>query len=145
MGITNMKQVILNIVSFDGLSKQAKSYAKDNLSDFLNDILYLHTQEIKASKDAYLLAYNQGKLDQLNKDDCPLTGVTYDYEFLSIDHKNCDSVKNEANKVFLSLKRLEKKDVYSDESVSDLCEGNEIFFLENGEEYSSLLRLTKGI
>lgn len=140
-----MKSLNINIVSFDELSKESKKVAKDNIQDFLYDVLNLHIGEIKQSKDEYLKAYHSGKLFHLNKDDCPLTGVCYDYDFMMIDHVNSESVENEVNKVFMKLKRDEKHNVFSDESVSDLCEGNEIYFLENGTEYCELKKLLKGL
>lgn len=140
-----VKQITINVVTFEGLSKQAKSYAKDNITDVLNDVLESHIQEIKTSKDSYITAYEKGNLYKLNKDECPLTGVCYDYDFLEIDYQNCDSVINEANKIFMKLKRDARKDVFSDEHVTDFCEANEIYFLENGEEFHSLERLMKGI
>lgn len=140
-----MKSLTINIVSFDELSKESKKVAKENIQDFLYDILEFHIKEIKESKDEYLKAYHSGKLFHLNKDDCPLTGVCYDYDFMLIDHINADSVENEVNKVFMKLKRDEKHNVFSDEYVSDLCEGNEIYFLENGAEYHELKKLLKGL
>lgn len=140
-----MKQLSINIASFNDLSKDAKKVAKENIQDFLFDVLEYHIKEIKESKDEYLKAYHSGKLFHLNKDDCPLTGVCYDYDFMEIDHINSESVENAANKVFMKLKRDEKKNVFSDEYVVDLCEGNEIYFLENGTEYRKLEKLLKGL
>lgn len=140
-----MKQLSINVVSFNELSKEAKKIAKENIQDFLFDILSLHVNEIKESKDEYLKAYRSGKLFHLNKDDCLLTGVCYDYDFMQIDHINSDSVENDANKVFMKLKKDEKHNVFSDEYVADLCEGNEIYFLENGTEYRKLEKLLKGL
>ena len=140
-----MKSLTINIVSFDELSKESKKVAKESIQDFLYDILDFHVKEIKQSKDEYLKAYHSGGLFHLNKDDCPLTGVCYDYDFMSIDHINSNSVENEVNKVFMKLKRDEKINVFSDESVSDLCEGNEIYFLENGTEYRAIEKLLKGL
>lgn len=140
-----IKTVQINVVSFEDLSKEAKRKAKDNITDVLNDMLDFHIKEIKASKDAYINAYNKGDLHKLDKNDCPLIGVCYDYDFMQIDHEHSESVLNDANKVFMKLKRQERINVFSDEYVSDFCEGNEIYFLENGEEYHSLERLLKGI
>ena len=140
-----IKTVTINVVKFEDLSKEFKRKAKDNLIDVLNDTLDYHISEIKKSKDEYLNQYRKGNLNSLDKDDCPLTGACYDYDFLQIDHNNCDSVENEANKVFMNLKKLEKRNVFSDEYITDFCEGNEIYFLENGEEFHSLERLLKGI
>ena len=140
-----MKQLFINIVSFDELSKEAKKIAKENIQDFLFDILSLHVNEIKGSKDEYLRAYHSGKLSHLNKDDYSLTGVCYDYDFMQIDYINSDDVENEANKVFMQLKKDEKKNVFNDEYVTDLCECNEIYFLENGTEYHKIESLLKGV
>ena len=140
-----MKQLSINVVSFDELSKEAKKIAKENIQDFLFDILSLHVNEIKDSKDAYLKAYHSGKLFHLNKDECPLTGVCYDYDFMEIDHINSESVENDANKVFMKLKKDEKHNVFSDEYVADLCECNDIYFLENGTEYRKIEKLLKGV
>lgn len=140
-----MKALNINIVSFDELSKEAKKVAKDNIQDFLYDILSFYIKEIKESKDAYLKVYHSGGLFHLNKDDCPLTGVCYDYDFMSIDHINSESVENEVNKVFMKLKRDEKINVFSDESISDLCDANEIYFLKNGTEYSEIKKLLIGL
>ena len=140
-----MKQLFINIVTFDELSKEAKKIAKENIQDFLFDILSLHVNEIKDSKDEYLKAYHSGKLSHLNKDDYQLTGVCYDYDFMQIDHINSDNVENDANKVFMKLKKDEKKNVFNDEYVADLCEGNDIYFLENGAEYRELESLLKGV
>lgn len=140
-----MKNLSINIVSFDELSKDAKKVAKENIQDFLYDILNFHIKEIKESKDEYLKAYHSGKLFHLNKDDCPLTGVCYDYDFMQIDHINSGSVENEVNKVFMKLKRDEKRNVFSDEFITDLCDGNEIYFLENGTEYREIEKLLKGL
>ena len=140
-----MKQLSINVVSFDELSKDAKKVAKENIQDFLYDVLSFHVDEIKKSKDEYLKAYYSGNLLHLNKDDCPLTGVCYDYDFMEIDHINSESVENEVNKVLMKLKKDEKHNVFSDEYVSDLCEGNEIYFLENGTEYSEIKKLLKGL
>lgn len=140
-----MKSLTINIVSFDDLSKESKKVAKENIQDFLCDILEIHIEEIKESKNEYLKAYHSGKLFHLNKDEYPLTGVCYDYDFMSIDHINSESVENEVNKVYMKLKRDEKRNVFSDESVSDLCEGNEIYFLENGTEYCEIKKLLKGL
>ena len=140
-----MKQLSINVVSFDDLSEEAKKVAKDNIQDFLFDVLSLHVNEIKESRDEYLKACHSGKLLHLNKDDCPLTGVCYDYDFMQIDHINSESVENDANKVFMKLKKDEKKNVFSDEYVADLCEGNEIYFLENGVEYRKLEKLLKDL
>lgn len=145
IGFKTMKQLSINIVTFDELSKEAKKIAKENIQDFLFDILSLHVNEIKESKDEYLKAYHSGKLSHLNKDDYPLTGVCYDYDFMQIDYINSDNVGNEANKVFMQLKKDEKKNVFADEYVADLCEGNEIYFLENGAEYRELEKLLKGV
>ena len=140
-----MKQLSINVVSFDELSKEAKKTAKENIQDFLYDVLYLHVDEIKKSKDEYLKAYHSGKLFHLNKDNYSLTGVCYDYDFMQIDHIGSESVENDANKVFMKLKKDEKQNVFSDEYVADLCEGNEIYFLENGTEYCKLEKLLKGL
>ena len=140
-----MKQLSINVVTFDELSKEAKKIAKENIQDFLFDVLSLHVAEIKESKDGYLKAYHSGKLFHLNKDNCPLTGVCYDYDFMQIDHIISESVENEVNKVFMKLKKDEKKNVFSDEYVADLCEGNEIYFLENGTEYHKIEKLLKGL
>jgi hypothetical protein len=140
-----MRQLSVNVVSFDELSKESKKIAKENIQDFLFDVLSFHVKDIKESKDAYLNAYHSGKLFHLNKDDCPLTGVCYDYDFMEIDHINSDSVENDANKVFMKLKKDEKKNVFNDEYVADLCEGNEIYFLENGAEYCKIEYLLKGL
>ena len=140
-----IKTVTINVVKFEDLSKEFKRKAKDNLIDVLNDVLDYHISEIKKSKDEYLNQYRKGNLNNLDKDDCPLTGACYDYDFLQIDHNKSDSVENEVNKIFMNLKKSEKKDVFSDEYVTDFCECNEIYFLENGEEFHSLERLLKGI
>ena len=140
-----MKQLSINVVSFNELSKEAKKTAKENIQDFLFDVLSFHVKEIKESKDEYLKAYHSGKLFHLNKNDCPLTGVCYDYDFMQIDHINSESVENEVNKVFMKLKKDEKKNVFSDEYVTELCEGNEIYFLENGTEYHKIEKLLKGL
>lgn len=140
-----IKTVTINVVSFEDLNKESKRKAKDSIADVLHDVLDYHITEIKKSKDEYLNQYRKGSLSVLDKDNCPLTGVCYDYDFLQIDHNNCDSVENEVNKVFMSLKKSEKKNVFSDEYVTDFCEGNEIYFLENGEDFHSLERLIKGI
>ena len=140
-----MKQLSINIVSFNDLSKEVKKIAKENIQDFIFDILSLHVNEIKDSKDAYLKAYHSGKLFHLNKDECPLTGVCYDYDFMEIDHINSESVENDANKVFMKLKKDEKHNVFSDEYVADLCECNDIYFLENGTEYRKIEKLLKGL
>ena len=102
-----MKQLSINVVSFNELSKEAKKTAKENIQDFLFDVLAFHVKEIKESKDEYLKAYHSGKLLHLNKD--------------------------------------ENKNVFSDEYVADLCEGNEIYFLENGTEYCKIESLLKGL
>ncbi len=140
-----MKQLSINIVSFNELTKEAKKAAKENIQDFLFDVLSFHVKEIKESKEEYLKAYHSGKLFHLNKDDCPLTGVCYDYDFMQIDHVISESVENEVSKVFMKLKKDEKKNVFSDEYVADLCEGNEIYFLENGTEYHKIEELLKDL
>lgn len=140
-----MKQLSINVVTFDELSKDAKKVAKENIQDFLSDVLLFHVEEIKESKEEYLKAYHSGKLLHLNKDELPLTGVCYDYDFMQIDHINSESVENDANKIFMKLKKDEKQNVFSDEYVADLCEGNEIYFLENGTEYSKIESLLKGL
>lgn len=140
-----MKQLSINVVTFDELPKEAKKIAKENIQDFLFDVLSFHVKEIKESKDEYLKAYYSGKLLHLNKDELPLTGVCYDYDFMQIDHINSESVENEVSKVFMKLKKDEKKNVFSDEFVVDLCEGNEIYFLENGTEYHKIEELLKDL
>ena len=140
-----MKQLSINVVTFDELSKEAKKVAKENIQDFLFDVLSFHVKEIKESKEEYLKAYHSGKLLHLNKDEYSLTGVCYDYDFMQIDHINSESVENDANKVFMKLKKDEKKNVFSDEYVTELCEGNEIYFLENGTEYCKIEKLLKGL
>ena len=140
-----MKQLSINVVSFDELSEEAKKVAKENIQDFLFDVLSFHVKELKESKDEYLKAYHSGKLLHLNKDEYPLTGVYYDYDFMQIDHINSESIEKEANKVFMNLKKDEKRNVFSDEYVSELCEGNEIYFLENGTEYHKIEELLKGL
>ena len=140
-----MKQLSINVVSFDELSKESKKVAKENIQDFLFDVLSFHVNEIQESKDEYLKAYHSGKLFHLNKNDCPLSGVCYDYDFMQIDHIISESVENEVNKVFMKLKKDEKQYVFSDEYVSDLCEGNEIYFLENGTEYRKIEEMLKGL
>lgn len=140
-----MKQLSINVVTFDELSKKAKKVAKENIQDFLFDVLSFNVKEIKESKEEYLKAYHSGKLLHLNKDDYPLTGVCYDYDFMQIDHIISESVENEVNKIFMKLKKDEKKNVFSDEFVTDLCEGNEIYFLENGTEYCKIESLLKGL
>ena len=137
-----MKQLSINVVTFDELSKEAKKVAKENIQDFLFDVLSFH---VKESKEEYLKAYHSGKLLHLNKDEYPLTGVCYDYDFMQIDHVISESVENEVNKVFMKLKKDEKKNVFSDEYVTELCEGNEIYFLENGTEYHKIEKLLKGL
>ena len=37
------------------------------------------------------------------------------------------------------------KNVFSDEYVTELCEGNEIYFLENGTEYHKIEKLLNGL
>lgn len=140
-----IKTVTINVVNFKDLSKEFKRKAKENISDVLSDMLDHRIEDIKKSKDEYLNQYRKGNLNNLKKDGYPLTGVYYDYDFLQIDHVNSDSVENEVNKVFMTLKKLERIDVFSDKYVYDFCEVNEIYFLENGEEFHSLERLIKGI
>ena len=140
-----MKQLSINVLPFDELSKEAKKIAKENIQDFLFDVLSFHVKEIKESKEEYLKAYHSGKLLHLNKDEYPLTGVCYDYDFMQINHIISESVENEVNKVFMKLKKDEKKNVFSDEYVSELCECNEIYFLENGTEYHKIEELLKGL
>ena len=135
----------INVVSFDGLSKEAKKIARSNIQDFLYSILDSYIKEIEESKDAYLKAYHSGELFHLNKDECPLTGVCYDYDFMSIDHINSESVENEVNKVFMKLKRDEKIIIFSDEYASELCDANDIYFLENGAEYNEMKKLLIGL
>ena len=145
IGFKTMKQLSINVVPFNELSQEAKKVAKENIQDFLFDVLSFHVKEIKESKNEYLKAYHSGKLSHLNKDDYPLTGVCYDYDFMQIDYINSDNVENEANKVFMQLKKDEKKNVFNDEYVADLCEGNDIYFLENGMEYHKIEKLLKGL
>ena len=140
-----MKQLSINVVSFNELAKESKKIAKENIQDFLFDVLSFHIEDIKKSKDEYLKAYHSGKLFHLNKEDCPLTGVCYDYDFMEIDHLSSESVENDANKVLMKLKKDAKHNVFNDEYVADLCEGNEIYFLENGAEYRKLEELLKGL
>ena len=64
-----MKQLSINVVSFDELSKEAKKVAKENIQDFIFDVLSFHVNEIKESKDEYLKAYHSGNLFHLNKKD----------------------------------------------------------------------------
>ena len=140
-----IKTVTINVVKFEDLNKESKRKAKDNIADVLYDVLDYHVAEIKKSKDEYLNQYRKGNLSSLGKDNYLLTGVCYDYDFLQIDHENFNSVENEVNRVFMNLKKSEKKNVFSDEYITDFCEGNGIYFLENGEEFYSLERLIKGI
>ena len=140
-----MKQLSINVVAFHELSKEAKKIAKENIQDFLFDVLSFHVKEIKESKEEYLKAYHSGKLLHLNKDEYPLTGVCYDYDFMQIDNIISESVENEVSKVFMKLKKDEKKNVFSDEYVTELCEGNEIYFLENGTEYRKIEELLKDL
>ena len=140
-----MKQLSINVVTFDELSKEAKKVAKENIQDFLFDVLSFHVKEIKESKEEYLKAYHSGKLFHLNKDELPLTGVCYDYDFMGIDYINSESVENDANKIFMQLKKDEKQNIFSDEYVTDLCECNEIYFLENGIEYGKIESSLKGL
>lgn len=143
--MNTVKTLQINVVTFENLSKDAKRKAKENITDVLNDMLHCHIEEIKNSKKCFEEAYHDGSLSSLDKDNCPLTGVYYDYDFMQIDVLNSESVLNDVNKVFMKLKRQERANVFSDEYVSDFCEGNEIYFLENGEELDSLERLLKGI
>ena len=137
-------QIKFNVVQFSELSNEAKKIAKNNISDFLYDILSIHIAEVEDSKKAFIIAYNNGSLKSLDKNGCSLTGVCYDYDFMQIDLNN-DSVLNEVNKVFMALKKSEKRYLFSDEYVADLCEGNEILFLENGTEFKTVEKLLKGL
>ena len=49
---------------------------------------------------------------------------------------------NEAESIF---KKDEKQNIFSDEYVTDLCESNEIYFLENGIEYGKIESSLKGL
>ena len=135
-------QIKFNVVQFSELSDKAKKIAKDNISDFLYNVLSMNISEIEGSKNAFIVAYNNESLESLCKNDYSLTGVCYDYDFMQIN-LNSDSVLNEVNKVFMALKKLEKRYVFSDEYVAELCEGNEILFLENGNEFKTIEKLLK--
>lgn len=131
-----MNNITLNIYDYSELSKSAKSVAKDEIDSLLTDILYLHKNEIKESYNAFISAYNNGNVYSLNKDDCPLTDVCYDYDFIELLEKENIDVLKEAKELLNNLYKLEKKYLYSDESINDLCIGNDIQFLESGKVYN---------
>lgn len=71
-------------------------------------------------------AYDEELLAELNAEDCPLTGCFWDYEVI-------EALKaKDMRKVIDTLHRV-VENLYSDEGLTDLCEGNEYEFYIGGK------------
>ena len=132
-----MRTITLNVLSFSELSNEAQENAKDNMRDFINSIVDYHYQDIKKSYNAFCNELYMGN-HKLNKHDLPLTGVTYDYDFIELLEKESDNLFTDAKKLLSKLKRAEKKSIYTNEYLSELFDGNEIEFYSNGKQYKEI-------
>ena len=132
-----MRTINLNVFDFSELSKDAQENAKDNMCDFINDIVDHHYQDIEKSYNAFCNELYMGN-HKLNKHDLPLTGMCYDYDFIELLEKESDNLFTDAKKLLSKLKRAEKKSIYTNEYLSDLFDGNEIEFYSNGKQYQEI-------
>tara|TARA_Y100000361_G_C10937988_1_gene227310 strand:+ start:53 stop:529 length:477 start_codon:yes stop_codon:yes gene_type:complete len=73
--------------------------------------------------------YSQEDLYKLNADDCPLTGVSWDYDLIEgLKEGNPNNVLETIHK--------ETEYIYSDEGLYELCVGNDYEFNESGSIYN---------
>jgi len=72
--------------------------------------------------------FDRSLLDDLKAEDCPLTGMHYDHDFIN-------AVKSDELETALSALHANGEYIYSDEGLQDMCEANEYEFLENGKIY----------
>ena len=73
-----------------------------------------------------LKGYNKEALNRLDKEDCPLTGVCWDYDII-------EAFQNGYPNNALNSLHKDTEYIYSDEGLTELCEANEYEFYENGE------------
>ena len=73
-----------------------------------------------------LKGYDKKALKELDKTECPLTGVCWDYDIIeALQHGNIETALRSLHK--------DTEYIYSDEGLHELCEANEYEFYENGE------------
>lgn len=76
----------------------------------------------------YIKNYDKDLLNELKKDDLPLTGVCWDYDVIH-------SMQNgELSEALNSLHKYTEY-LYSDEGLTEFCKANEYEFFENGKVY----------
>jgi len=75
-----------------------------------------------------LKAYDREALKELNKEDCPLTGVCWDYDII-------EAFQNGYPDTALNSLHKDTEYIYSDEGLIELCQANEYEFYKNGELY----------
>lgn len=73
--------------------------------------------------------YDKEILSDLNADDCPLTGVCWDIDLI-------EGLKEGSPEKALKALHEDTEYLYSDEGLTELCEGNDYEFFEDGRFYS---------
>ena len=82
-----MKQLSINVLTFDELSKEAKKVAKENIQDFLFDVLSFHVKEFKHVGKVYSLNIGDSFYDKYGSI-LKVENKTFDYIFTLSDGKN---------------------------------------------------------
>ncbi len=145
-----MQIKIYNTYKFNELSEEAKQsafdYIRNNWHDLGQHVVEEVVDSLKALEKAVrgdldysisivpdrgeyirITDYDKQALKELNKkkDDCPLTGVCYDYDVIqSLVNGDIEEVLNTIHK--------EGEYIYSDEGLTDMIEANDYDFLEDG-------------
>ena len=133
-----MRQVTVNVYSYEELSKAAKEVVKHDFSDFIQDSYYFIKSDVEASYKAFMMALSNCDFTRLkNSNDCILTGCTYDLDFTEILKATSirDEIRIEAKKVLRNILARERRYVYSVDYLNDLFEGHEIEFLSSGKQF----------
>lgn len=128
-----MRAIQLDIYNYADLSKDAQLKAVADNVTFIEDVLAHHYKEITASYKAFCAALSKGTDAVLaSKDDYSLTGICYDYDFVSLLEQPSLNYEVDAQKLLAKLKRDERRYMYSVETLDDLFQANGIEFLKCG-------------
>tara|TARA_R110000823_G_scaffold116974_2_gene240206 strand:+ start:411 stop:845 length:435 start_codon:yes stop_codon:yes gene_type:complete len=106
----------------EDLSSSIKKLS-DSIGGF---VAYNISQYAEQGECITFMDYDEDLLEELNADECPLTGCFWDVEVI-----NALKAKD-MTKVFETLHNSIEH-LYSDEMLTEICEGNDYEFYESGE------------
>lgn len=77
-----MRTVEIVVYNYKELSSVSRMTANTCVDQLVNDIIGFHHKDIDESYEAVRKHVEAGTLDTLNADDCALTGICYDFDFI---------------------------------------------------------------